>query len=477
MTIERLFTIGGAALIALIAVLGLFGGFAIDRASWLVTALPIVCALLVIGAVIAGLSALRRRVLAPLAHVTQRMERMSAGDLDAGERSMHGDDEIGSMARSLDVLRESLRNEKTEADKRVQHVIDGLSEALGKLAEGDLTYRIDDSMDGEQARLRDAFNSAASRLAATIGKVHSTAEHVDRGSSEIRASSEDLAERNQKQVESLAETASAMNEVTDLVKQTAQKAENARGAMSDTHRQASEGGEVVARATDAMASIEKSAQEITQIIDVIDGIAFQTNLLALNAGVEAARAGEAGKGFAVVANEVRALAQRSAEAASDIKQLIATSTQHVGDGVDLVGETGALLEKIVARIGTVTQEVDNIAEMTTSQASNIEQINESVGSMDTMTQQNAAMVEQSTAAARSLSEEAGQLRKLVSQFSISAREAAPSAARRQVEKRPAPQRKPAPVRRERASAPPPTRGNLALKEQPAAIDDQDWSEF
>ena len=272
--------------------------------------------------------------------------------------------------------------------------------------------------------------------------------------------------------------------------------------MKQTHQQAADGGAVVKRAVDAMASIEKSSQEITQIIDVIDGIAFQTNLLALNAGVEAARAGDAGKGFAVVANEVRALAQRSAEAANDIKNLISTSTDHVGEGVTLVGETGSLLEGILDKIGSVSCQIDDIASMANSQASNLQQVNGSVETMDQMTQRNAAMVEESTAAARSLSDEANRLQQLVSQFrtangapnaSVAAPALAPSAPRPAIKAPPRaapppaakPAASPAPVaalpvqKRSPAAEPvPQSDGNLALDQEPSDVfDEQDWSEF
>src|SRR3546814_791917 len=190
----------------------------------------------------------------------------------------------------------------------------------------------------------------------------------------------------------------------------------ANTVVNEAHREAADGGQTVARAVAAMDQIEKSAQEIAQIINVIDGIAFQTNLLALNAGVEAARAGDAGKGFAVVANEVRALAQRSADAARDIKQLITTSSEQVESGVHLVGQTGQMLDRIVAKVDEVRGLITEISASTEAQASNLQQVNGAIGDMDSRTQQNAAMVEQSTAAARSLASEASQLLKLVSRF-------------------------------------------------------------
>jgi methyl-accepting chemotaxis protein len=289
---------------------------------------------------------------------------------------------------------------------------------------------------------------------------------VRTSSDEIRAASEDLALRNEQQAASLEETAASVGTTVSLTRQSAENAAGAKQAIAQTHRRATDGGEVVGKAVAAMGAIEQSAREITQIIDVIDGIAFQTNLLALNAGVEAARAGEAGKGFAVVANEVRALAQRSAEAARDIKALIDKSTAHVGDGVSLVGETGTLLAEIVAQVGAVTAQVNDIAETAAGQASNLEQVNVAVGTIDRMTQQNAAMVEQATAATRSLSSEAQRLAELVAQFRVSGTGEAFTA--------PAPAALP--------SAPPPPRralpvtGNLARKPGPDFAD-ADWSEF
>lgn len=357
-----------------------------------------------------------------------------------------------------------------------------LSEGLSELARGNFTHVIA-SQPGDTAsrrELAEAFNTSLARLSDAFADVRETSTRVNTGADEIRAASDDLASRNEHQSASLEETAAAMRQVTALVKKTAESASRAQGAMTQTHSRAQDGGEVVSRAVEAMASIEKSASEITQIIDVIDGIAFQTNLLALNAGVEAARAGDAGKGFAVVANEVRALAQRSAEAARDIKQLIGTSTGRVNEGVALVGETGALLETIVDQVGAVTSQVEEIAAMATSQAGNLEQVNSSVETMDQMTQRNAAMVEQSTAAARSLAEEASRLEQLVNRFRTTNQrvpEAAPRRGSAIILPAKATKREPAQAAKPARIVPPVT-GNLALRQDiTAEPDEQDWSEF
>ncbi|MDY6964061.1 MAG: methyl-accepting chemotaxis protein, partial [Pseudomonadota bacterium] len=421
---------------------------------------------LVIGSLAYGFVMLRRRVVSPLSEVAGIMQRMAEGDLEAGRRTDHGSDEIGAMTRAIEVFREASRAQRDSAAQQEQ-VVRALGRGLDRLAEGDFTYRISEPMAPEYEALRNGFNQSIERLAAMMQQVNASANSVRTGSDEIRAASDDLANRNERQAASLEETAAAMNQVTSLVKQSARSATEAQASITETHHKASEGGEVVRRAVSAMAAIEKSSQEITQIIDVIDGIAFQTNLLALNAGVEAARAGDAGKGFAVVANEVRALAQRSADAASDIKGLITNSSQQVSQGVSLVDETGGLLESIVERIGAINTQIQAIAEAAVTQAANLEQVNASVGDMDRMTQQNAAMVEQSTAAARSLADEAAELGRLVSQFRIDGA-AAPRLAHSS-DSAPAAKRRTA-----RRPAPPRVSGNLALSHEP---DNEDWSEF
>ena len=240
--------------------------------------------------------------------------------------------------------------------------------------------------------------------------------------------------------------------VSDTAKGAGEASQSVAAAQGD----AEEGGRVVGLAVEAMQGIEKSSREISNIISVIDGIAFQTNLLALNAGVEAARAGDAGKGFAVVANEVRALAQRSADAAKDIKELITLSWHQVETGVKLVGQTGDALERIVTRVGDIARLTNDIAHAAAEQATSTQQVNAVVTDMDKMTQQNAAMVEQSTAAARSLADEADKLAGLVQQFDLGTSR---------------PQR--AASQKKTVRAAPTVRGNLALKE----IADDDWTDF
>lgn len=426
----------------------------------------VISGLAIILGVFTGLTMINRKVLVPLNTTAQTMEKMAAGDTEVGRTTVHREDEIGSMTRSIEVFREASRAQKENGQKQ-QAVVDRLSDALNRLAAGDFTHRINERMSSEYEAVREAYNTSVDHLADMIGQVRDSASSVNTGSGEIRAASDDLATRNEQQAASLEETAAAMSQVTDLVKKSADNAADAQSSMTETHKQASDGGDVVKKAVTAMSSIEKSSQEITQIIDVIDGIAFQTNLLALNAGVEAARAGDAGKGFAVVANEVRALAQRSADAARDIKELISNSTQHVGDGVALVGETGTLLEAIVSRVGEVSQQVHDIATMASTQANSLEQVNASVGDMDRMTQQNAAMVEESTAAARSLAEEASELGRLVEQFQIGGDTGRPASIAPALS---APASKSAPARK----SIPQTSGNLALSQD---FDDQDWSEF
>ncbi|WP_031318188.1 globin-coupled sensor protein [Blastomonas sp. CACIA14H2] len=347
-----------------------------------------------------------------------------------------------------------------DAEEKVRGVVLGqMGSALKRMAEGDLTTQMA-GLPAEYAQVEQDFNAATAALRETLLAVSSSVSVISSGSGEIRAGADDLASRTEEQAASLEETAAAMRAATDMVQETTRSAVAVNAEMARMQAEATEGGQIVAKAVGAMDSIERSSSEIGKIIAVIDGIAFQTNLLALNAGVEAARAGDAGKGFAVVAHEVRALAQRCADAAQEIKTLISNSTEHFDNGVKLVGETGTMLNRIVERVGEVSQVITRIAASAESQSASMIQVNSAVGDMDKMTQQNAAMVEETAASARSLASEAQDLADKVSRFQLG--QPAGVAVARQMH-RPAP-RKPVRV--------PMVSGNLALK-----ADDEDWSEF
>lgn len=315
-------------------------------------------------------------------------------------------------------LQAKVAQEHSQSISAQANTIERLSVGLQKLAEGDFTHSVEISRDADEGAkvLGAKYNSSVERLAKTIEDVRATAHSVSTASSEITAASGDLASRNEQQAANLEETAAATAQATAMVKQTADNVKQAQGSIGQTNERAQKGDEVVNKAIEAMASIEGCSKEIAKIVDVIEGISFQTNLLALNAGVEAARAGEAGRGFAVVASEVRELAQRSGDAANDIKEIIANSGAQVEEGVSLVNETGGLLNQIADHIAQMTGEVNDIAGMAVNQATNLDQVNASIGSIDRMTQQNAAMVEETTAAARSLDAEAVSLAALVAQF-------------------------------------------------------------
>ncbi len=300
------------------------------------------------------------------------------------------------------------------------HVVQRLAENLKALSEGNLTARIDEAFAGDYEQLRTDFNAAMARLQETMQTVLTSTGGISTGAAEISQAADDLSKRTEQQAASLEETAAALEEITATVKKTAQNAKEASSIVTTAKSAAEEGGRVVETAITAMDKIEQSSKQITDIIGVIDEIAFQTNLLALNAGVEAARAGDAGKGFAVVASEVRALAQRSSEAAREIKTLIKASSEHVGSGVKLVGESGQALKKIVDQVIEINSLVTEMSQAAQQQSTGIEEVNTAVTQMDQVTQQNAAMVEESTAAARNLASETNELSELVSFFDVGA---------------------------------------------------------
>jgi methyl-accepting chemotaxis protein len=430
---------------------------------------------LLIGLAVTLARMLSRNIALPLSSMTRTMANLAAGRNDVSVPDVERTDELGDMARAVLIFRDAA-TAKARADAEQAHVVEALGKGLEALAAGNMTYAIEQPFSGDYDRLRQTYNQTVEGLEQSLRHVSNSAQSVHTGSNEIRAASEDLARRTEQQAASIEETASSTKEVTEMVTQTARGTGEVRGVIGTVHKEATEGGEIVRRAVSAMDAIEKSSSEIGQIINVIDGIAFQTNLLALNAGVEAARAGEAGKGFAVVANEVRALAQRSADAAKDIKALITTSSVQVGQGVALVGETGQMLERIVAKIGEVTILVGDMATATQAQSSNLQEVNASINDMDKMTQQNAAMVEQATACARNLANEADRLASMVTRFQLRMEQGGRAPAPAYAAPAPshaAPVRTPAPARMPARSAPPPVVGNTALK--PSA--DDDWSEF
>ena len=318
---------------------------------------------------------------------------------------------------------EEERERRAEADRMAAEaqtsVVKATGRGLSALAAGDLSYRIQESFPGDYAILREDFNRAMTALDEAVSVIRGNAGSMQSRAGEISSAAEDLSRRTERQAAGLEETAAALEQITATVRKAAENAQSADTVVGQTRTQAETGGAVVQRAISAMGEIEKSSDQIGQIIGVIDEIAFQTNLLALNAGVEAARAGEAGRGFAVVASEVRALAQRSADSAREIKTLISTSSTQVKSGVVLVRESGEALTAISERIKEISHLMGEIRASTQEQAVALNEVNTAVNEMDQVTQQNAAMVEESTAASLSLNREATDMAQLVGRFQVS----------------------------------------------------------
>jgi methyl-accepting chemotaxis protein len=418
-----------------------------------------------------GLVGVRSGLVAPLNGLAMVMDRLAKGDYQTRVEGAERRDEIGAMSRALGVLKAAgLEKERLQAEAETQRnstdherrqneqaralsaksqaeVVAALGAGLEKLATGDLTFRLHEAFAAEEyERLRFNFNGAMAQLEETIKTVMGRTSGLRAGGTEIAQASDNLAKRTEQQAASLEETAAALDEITATVKKTADGALLARRVVSVAKTETDRSGQVVTDAVKAMTSIEDSARQISQIIGVIDEIAFQTNLLALNAGVEAARAGDAGRGFAVVASEVRALAQRSAEAAKEIKGLISTSTEQVAQGVARVGETGKALEQIAAHVAEINGVIVEIAGSAQEQATGLQEVNAAVNQMDQMTHQNAAMVEEATAASHSLREEADGLAQLMQQFRTSESERSIASATRQVARTaPPPKPRPNPV--------------------------------
>jgi methyl-accepting chemotaxis protein len=398
----------------------------------------VLAALMALGAAVVSIV----RVARPISAITGSMRTLAGGDTETEVPFANRRDEIGEMAAAVSVFRNNAieraalerqaeenrslsetERETREAQKareaaEVQFAVDRLAGGLQKLSDGDLAVEIGERFADHLDPLRVNFNHSVERLRDAMRAVGDNARAIDAGANEMLSAADDLSKRTEQQAASVEETAAALEQVTTAVKDSAVRAEEAGALVSRTRVGAERSGDVVRRAVDAMHAIEKSSSEISNIIGVIDEIAFQTNLLALNAGVEAARAGDAGKGFAVVAQEVRELAQRSAHAAKEIKGLITASGEQVRNGVTLVGETGQALEAIVRQVQEINQNVAAIVTSAREQSTGLAEINAAVNQMDQGTQKNASMVEQSTAACHGLAQQATSLTQLLGQFRL-----------------------------------------------------------
>jgi len=395
---------------------------------------------LVLAIIVAGLLAIRRRVVSPIFQMTAYMAELAAGRYEKPVPFAGRADEIGDMAKSVEVFRAATleRREARAAQEEERRLLDderaqnlenvrladdersgavaGLAAGLKRLADQDLSRYLSEAFPEQYEALRRDYNSALESLRATMNAIAGTGGMVNVGASGISQAADNLSQRTEQQAAALEQTAAALDQITATVRQTSAAADECRDAMTSTMATAEQSEKVVEAAMRSMEEIKISSNQIAQIIGVIDEIAFQTNLLALNAGVEAARAGDAGRGFAVVAQEVRALAQRSAGAAKEIKTLISASSDQVKQGVGRVEETAAALKGIFQHVERMNELITGIAGSAREQSSSLGEVNRAVNEMDKTTQQNAAMVEQTTAASHELSAEAAELTRLIGGF-------------------------------------------------------------
>lgn len=392
--------------------------------------------------VLLGIFMFRRKAIKPLAEISKYMALLSEEDYSKEPPFTERADEIGEIAKSVTQLKEAAKERQnlremaeherqiktsedianqereTQAAQERSHFIAELSDGLTQLSRGDLTHRIEHEFAPEFERLRFAFNSSIETLATTLTDVSDATREVRHSADSVNSASDDLSRRTEQQAASLEQTAAALDQVTATVRQSTDQANTASDMVAKTKSGAEKSGVVVRNAIEAMTKIEESATQISQIISVIDEIAFQTNLLALNAGVEAARAGEAGKGFAVVAQEVRELAGRTANAAKEIKTLIDTSASQVETGVSLVNDTSTALVEIESNVASINEVIHSIVTGATEQSSALAEINTAVNQMDQVTQQNANMVQETNRSCEGLIDLSSQLDGLIQRFRL-----------------------------------------------------------
>jgi methyl-accepting chemotaxis protein len=368
-----------------------------------------------------------------IGRLAEATDRLASGDNDVSISGTEHNHELGRMARALLVFRDrqveriAASAERAQLRAQQDEVVDTMKRQLAALAQGNLTADIHVPFAPEYEDLRINFNDAVRGLHTAMKRVIATSEIIASNATETNNATAELSQRTENQAATLEETAAALDQLTASVRSAAEHAKSVDSSVGRARSEATKNGEIVAQAVNAMSAIEQSSNQITQVISVIDDIAFQTNLLALNAGVEAARAGESGKGFAVVASEVRALAQRSADAAKEISGLIKNSSSHVAKGTQLVGHAGEALSEIITQVNEISSMTSQIATSAEEQAIGLSEINVGVNQLDQVTQKNAVMVQDSITRGEALVAETGKLNALIGRFKISSQDMKPSA--------------------------------------------------